>query len=73
MEMSSPSPEFSAAVLRANRLAADEFRRSGKLPRLSVKRHHGTGGHSISWMGDDGEDGMRRTVREPLVAVRRRL
>ncbi|MBX3739377.1 MAG: hypothetical protein KF712_00190 [Akkermansiaceae bacterium] len=68
-----PPPDLPSTVLRSNRLAAAEFLRSGKLPRLSVKQHHGTGGHSISWMGDDGEDGMRRTVREPLVAVRRRL
>ena len=68
-----PSPDLSSAVLRSNRLAAAEFLRSGKLLLLSVRRHHGTGGHSILWLGEDGEDGMRGTVHERPVAARPRL
>lgn len=68
-----PSSDPVSAALRSNRLATAEFLRSGKLPRLSVERHLGTGRHTIAWLGEDCEDGMRRAVRGGPVAARRRL
>jgi hypothetical protein len=55
-------------LLKLNQTATNEFQRSGKLPKLSLIKNQGTGGVSVSWLGEDCENGMRRTIYKiPLV------
>lgn len=43
--------------------AANQFQRTGHLPPLRVRENAATGETVISWLPDDCENGMHRTVR----------